>query len=275
MSPLVKYLQQEALAVRRLFLKMHYEAKAGHIGTGLSSIDLLTYLYKAWLKPRDRFILSKGHGASALYATLYRAGLLSEKEMATYYRDNTLLPAHPAARAFPSIPVATGSLGHGLSIACGLAYADHYFLKNENRLVCLLSDGECNEGSVWEAALFAAHHHLSNLVAIVDANGLQGFGRSNEVLNLEPFVAKWQSFGFEVCEIDGHCFESIHSALDEGCKRAEKNASPLCIIARTVKGKGVCFAENKMEWHYLPINAEQYAQTLKELEEVEKKLNAQ
>lgn len=269
-----KNLQREALQIRKLFIQMHYEAKAGHIGTGLSSIDLLTYLYKVWLRPQDQFILSKGHGASALYATLYQCGKLPKEAFQTYYQDNTLLTAHPAARSFEAIPVATGSLGHGLSMTCGLAYTHRYFLKTDSRFVSILSDGECNEGSVWEAALFIAHHHLSNLVVIIDANGLQGFGRSNEILNLEPFVSKWQAFGFEVCEVDGHSFEAIHSALDQGYKRAHEKASPLCVIARTVKGKGVRFAENKMEWHYLPMNAEHYALALKELEVLERQLDA-
>lgn len=275
MTPMTKNLRREALEIRKLFLKMHYKAKAGHIGTGLSSIDLLTYLYGEWLRPQDRFVLSKGHGASALYATLYRFGRLSEQEFKTYYKENTLLSAHPSPRAFKEIPFATGSLGHGLPVTCGLAYTKRRFLKTEDRFACLLSDGECNEGAVWEAALFAAHHGLSNLVAVIDANGLQGFGECREILNLEPLAAKWHSFGFEVCEIDGHCFEAIHSAFNEGYARAVQKSAPLCVIARTVKGKGISFAENRMEWHYLPMDAKQYARALKDLEAIEGELHAE
>ena len=260
-------LKESALKIRRNFLRMHYEAYSGHIGTGLSSIDLLTYLYTSWLKPQDQFILSKGHGASSLYATLNHIGILSDETLKTYYKDGTLLPAHPAARAFPAIPAATGSLGHGLPIAAGMAYSHQYLhppspqeLSNPIRIACLLSDGECNEGSNWEAALFIGHHRLNNLVVIIDANGLQGFGRTHEVLNMEPLSQKWEAFGFEVREINGHDFSQIHSALKS------ESARPLCVLARTVKGKGVSFMENKMEWHYLPMEKEHYLQAVQELE---------
>jgi len=260
-------LQLDALAIRRAFLRMHFTARAGHIGTGLSDIDILTYLYKTWLGDGDQFILSKGHGASSLYATLHHFGFLSNDELASYYKDGTLLPAHPAPVAFPSIPAATGSLGHGLPIACGLAYAYKYIHHSPQRVACLVSDGECNEGSIWEAALFAAHHRLDNLCVVVDANGLQGFGRTEEVLGLEPLVQKWEAFGFAAQEVNGHDFEDLHRAL-----ASLPDGRPTAIVARTVKGKGVRLMENKLEWHYLPMSDEQYARALADLDDLQKQL---
>jgi transketolase len=264
---LFRTLQSDALAVRRLFLQMHFKARAGHLGTGLSDIDVLIYLYRAWLREGDKFILSKGHGASSLYATLNHFGILPTEELQSYYQDDTLLPAHPAPAAYAAIPAATGSLGHGLPIACGLAYAYRYLHRTPERVACLLSDGECNEGAVWEAALFAAHHRLSNLCAIVDANGLQGFGRTEDVLGLEPLVRKWEAFGFRAQEVNGHDFRELHAALTSAV-----DDRPTCIIARTVKGKGVRLMENKLEWHYLPMSEEQYARALADLDEAEQGL---
>jgi transketolase len=258
-------LQADALAIRRLFLRMHYEARAGHIGSGLSAIDLLTYIHRVWLRPQDRFVLSKGHGASALYATLHRVGRLSDDELATYYKDGTRFPAHPAPRAHASIPAATGSLGHGLAIACGMAYCEKALARSDARVACMVSDGDCNEGSTWEAALFAAHHRLDNLVVVVDANGIQGFGRTEDVLGLEPFVAKWEAFGFEVVELDGHDFAQI-----DGAFARPSHGRPRCLLARTVKGKGVRLMENTVEWHYWPMSEAQYAQALTDLADSER-----
>jgi transketolase len=256
----IQNLKISANKIRKKLITMHYEAKSAHIGTGLSAIDLLTYLYQRWLKPQDQFILSKGHGASSLYATLHHFGILKDEEIKTYYQDGTLFPAHPAALATPAIPAATGSLGHGLPIAAGMAYSKKYLLKQPDRIACLLSDGECNEGTIWEAALFAGHHELNNLHVIVDANGLQGFGRTEDVLRLEPFQKKWEAFGFEVREINGHNFNEIHEALNFSSTR------PICIIARTIKGKGVSFMENTLDWHYLSLKEPQFLQAISELE---------
>jgi len=267
MSGLFDSLERDALAIRRKFLRMHFEARAGHIGTGLSDIDIVTYLHRQWLRPDDRFILSKGHGASSLYATLNHFGILSDDDFKTYYKDGTLLPAHPAPRAFDAIPAATGSLGHGLPIGAGIAYANKHVHGVESRVACLLSDGECNEGSVWEAALFASHHGLENLTAIIDANGLQGFGRTEDVLNLEPLARKWEVFGFRVSEIDGHDFAALHGAFEE-----PSDGRPHCIVARTVKGKGVTLMEHKLEWHYLPMNEEQYRAALADLDRIERSM---
>ncbi|HEX4447772.1 MAG TPA: transketolase [Polyangiaceae bacterium] len=260
MSRTLPELVADARSIRRAFLKMHYEARAGHVGTGLSDIDLLTYVYGAWLRPQDTFILSKGHGASSLYATLHHFGRLSDADFGTYYKDGTLLPAHPAARALPAIPAATGSLGHGLPISAGIAYAHKHVHGSDARVTCLVSDGECDEGSVWEAALFSAHHGLDNLTVIVDANGLQGFGRTEEVMKLEPLPAKWAAFGFRTSEIDGHDVSRIAAALEE-----PGDGRPHCIVARTTKGKGVRFMEDRLEWHYLPMSEVQYREAVEGL----------
>jgi transketolase len=254
-------LRSDALAIRRKFLAMHYRAKAGHIGTGLSAIDILAFLHKSWLQKEDSFILSKGHGASALYATLNHYGVISDDVLDTYYKDGTLLPAHPAPGAFEAIPAATGSLGHGLPIAAGMAFARKIVHGTGARVAALLSDGECNEGSVWEAASFAAHHRLSNLLVIVDANGLQGFGATKDVLDMEPMADKWTSFGFDTREIDGHDFDALRAAC------ADLDATrPRCVIARTAKGKGVRYMEGKMEWHYLPMSEAQHLEALADIE---------
>jgi transketolase len=257
-------LRADALAIRRQFLRMHYEARAGHIGSGLSAIDLLAYIYRIWLRPQDRFILSKGHGASSLYATLHHFGRLTDEELATYYKDGTLLPAHPAPRAHAEIPAATGSLGHGLPISCGMAYTRKLLDGSDARVACLLSDGDCNEGSTWEAALFAGHHRLDNLVAVVDANGIQGFGRTDDVLGLEPLAKKWEAFGFDVVELEGHDFAQIDAAF-----AAPTRGRPRCLIARTVKGKGVRLMEDTVEWHYWPMSEAQYAEALADLARAE------
>ncbi|HEY2902880.1 MAG TPA: transketolase [Polyangia bacterium] len=258
-------LRADALAIRRRFLRMHFEARAGHLGSGLSDIDLLTYLYRAWLRPQDRFILSKGHGASSLYATLHHFGIISDAVLATYYKDGTLLPAHPAPRALEAVPAATGSLGHGLPIAVGMAHTFKRLTGSDGRVACLLSDGDCNEGSTWEAAMFAAHHALDNLLVIVDANGIQGFGRTRDVLDMEPLAKKWEAFGFAAAEVNGHDFEALHDLLSQAAP-----GRPRCIVARTIKGKGVRLMEDKVEWHYWPMNDAQYAEALADLDRAEK-----
>jgi transketolase len=261
-------LRRDALAIRRSFLRMHFEARAGHIGSGLSGIDVLAYLYGHWLRaPHDRFLLSKGHGASSLYATLHHHGILSPDELRTYYQDGTLLPAHPAPRAFAAIPAATGSLGHGLPIAVGMAHAYKNIHQGGGRVACLLSDGDCNEGATWEAALFAGHHALDNLVVVVDRNGIQGFGRTEDVLKLEPFARKWEAFGFSVAEVDGHDFAQLRAAFKDA-----PAGRPRCVIARTVKGKGVSFMEDTVDWHYLPMNEAHYQQAVAELDRLEAEL---
>jgi transketolase len=263
----VAQLEQDAREIRKVFLGMHHRAKSGHIGTGLSAIDVLAYLHKHWLRPDDAFILSKGHGASSLYAVLHHYGVLAAEELDTYYKDGTLLPAHPAPRAYTAIPAATGSLGHGLSIAAGMAFTWKKVTVADRRVACLLSDGECNEGAVWEAAAFAAHHQLQNLLVVVDANGLQGFGTTREVLDMEPLVGKWQAFGFATREVDGHDFAAIAAACEE-----LDPARPVCVVARTRKGNGVRFMVDRMEWHYLPMSDAQYAEALRDIDEMDQEV---
>ena len=264
MIPELEELKGVSHRIRCRLLSMHFRAHSGHIGSGLSAIDILAYVFWRWKRSKDTFILSKGHAASALYATLTERGLLSEEELSTYYQDGTKLSAHPLANGLPSIPIATGALGHGLSIATGMAYAHQKLKKTEARLSVLLSDGECNEGAVWEAALFAQHHGLSNLTILIDANGLQGFGFTKEVLNLEPLVDKWKSFGFATHEIDGHDFVQLNEILNSD--PPAQSRTPRCLICRTVKGKGVRFMENQLQWHYWPMNEVQYRTALADLE---------
>lgn len=257
--------------IRKKVLKMGYDSRTAHIGSSLSCIDILTVLYFKILsidpknsldESRDRFILSKGHAVAALYATLAERGFFPEEILDTYCKDGGKLPGHSTKDCVPGVEVSTGSLGHGLPMGAGMAVA----AKNDGksyRIFVLMSDGECEEGSVWEAAMFASHHKLDNLIAIIDYNKLQAFGRTNEVLGLEPLAKKWQDFGWETKEIDGHNFEEIEKGLSKIPFEKEK---PSLLIAHTIKGKGVSFIEDKLEWHYKNLSREQFEQALKELE---------
>jgi transketolase len=234
--------------------------------------DLLAVLYGEILRvepdqpnwpDRDRFILSKGHGAAGVYAALAERGFLPVQQvLETYYQNGSALAGHITHTGVPGVDASTGSLGHGLSIACGMALVGKRD-QRPYRVFVMLSDGECDEGSTWEAALFAPHHHLDNLVAIVDYNKIQSLGRVSEVLNLEPLGKKWESFGWSVREIDGHDVEAIHKVL-RAVPFEPGRAS--CVIAHTVKGKGVSFMEDKLAWHYMPPNDQELEQALAELE---------
>ncbi len=239
-------------------LKMHFESGVGHIGGNLSSLDLLMYLHHCVLTNNDVFVLSKGHSVGALYVTLWSLGLLSDDDLCQFHVEGTKLSGHPAVNCLPEIKYATGSLGHGLSFSAGLALGKK--LKSEpGRIFCLMSDGEWNEGSCWEALIFAKQHCLEQLTLIVDCNGLQGFGTTKEVADLEPLAEKFQAFKVHVEEINGHSIEEISSVFSKDV------IGPRAIIAHTVKGNGVSFMENKMEWHYLPVSREQYHQALEEI----------
>jgi len=259
-----------ATQIRVHVLRMIHRAQSSHIGTSLSATDLLAVLYSRvlridpsrpdWLE-RDRFILSKGHGCAAVYAVLAERGFFSKEWLETYCQDGSHLAGHITHHGVPGVEVSTGSLGHGLPIGCGMALAG----KRDNRsyrVSTLLSDGECDEGSTWEAALFAPHHQLDNLIAIVDYNKIQSFGTVKEVLDLDPLASKWQAFGWATREINGHDFEQIEDAL---LSVPFEQGRPSCIIAHTVKGKGVSFMEGQLAWHYKPPNDEQLAQALAEL----------
>jgi len=243
---------------RMRLLKMHFESGVGHIGGNLSSLDVLVCLYHSVLEDCDAFVLSKGHAAGALYTTLWSLGRLSDEDLQKFHKDGTKLSGHPPVGWMPEILFATGSLGHGLSLANGYALGKR--LKGEpGRTFCMLSDGEWNEGSNWEALIFAVHQKLDQLTLILDYNKLQGFGTTQEVADLEPFADKFRAFGCAVTEINGHNLEEIVKAL------SLKTLQPHVIIAHTIKGHGVSFMENQMQWHYLPMTAAQYEQALEEV----------
>lgn len=245
-------------------IDLSHRAKAAHLASALSCIDILTVLYEGVLKTspddpdRDRFILSKGHAAAALYATLAWKGIIDRDQLLTYGKKGSLLEEHPSPK-LPGVEAATGSLGHGLPIGNGMALAAR--IRHQNyRVFVLMSDGECNEGSVWEAAMFAARHGLDHLTAIVDFNKWQATGRSREVLQLDPLAEKWESFGWAVTELDGHDHQKLHEALTQ-----KTPGKPHMIVAHTVKGKGVSFMEDDNNWHYRVPNAEEVLAAKQEL----------
>ncbi len=266
----VATLQRIARELRMDIVEMIYRAASGHPGGSLSIAELLTALYFDEMNhspdrkddpARDRFVLSKGHTAPALYATLSKAGYFDREELWRLRQVGAMLQGHPDRKGTPGVDASTGSLGLGVSAACGMAkaakiYGDSY------RVYTLLGDGEMEEGSVWEALMFAAHYKLDNLCVMVDQNGLQIDGPVCDVMNVQPLDQKLAAFGFEVAVIDGHDFPAIFDAFDRA--RRTKGA-PFAIVAKTVKGKGVSFMENNASWHGSAPNAEQYEQAMAEL----------
>lgn len=238
---------------------MHYEAKVGHIGGNLSALDAMLHLQGEVMTGDDLFVLSKGHSAGALYVSLWATGQLRDEDLRSFHQDGTTLAGHTIAGWHDRIAFATGSLGHGLGLAAGAALAKR-LRGDPGTVYCLVSDGECEEGSSWESLMFAHHQKLGNLVVLVDANGLQGFGSTAEVASLEPLVPKFRGFGLRVEEIDGHAPDALDQVL-----RSPRDET-LIVVMRTVKGKGVSFMEGKMEWHYLPLTEAQYTQAIRELE---------
>ena len=234
-------------------LQMHFQSGVGHIGGNLSALHLLICLYHHILMPDDMFVLSKGHAAGAWYTSLWSIGSLTDDDLRTFHKDGTRLSGHPPLTGIPEIPFATGSLGHGLGLAAGVALGKK-LRGMPGRVFCLMSDGEWNEGSCWEALIFSVQQRLENLVIVVDANGLQGFGTTTEVADLSPLGGKFQEFGLAKEEIDGHNCSDICAAL------GKDRPGPRAIVAKTIKGCGVSFMENKMEWHYLPMTEAQYRQ---------------
>jgi transketolase len=270
-NPEEEGLRALATRIRRDVLHMIFRAKSSHIGTSFSMAELLAVLYGEALRvdpqrpdwqDRDRFILSKGHGAAAVYAALSARGFFAANlSLETYYQNGSALAGHITHAGVPGVDASTGSLGHGLAIACGMALAGKRD-KKTYRVFALLSDGECDEGSTWEAALFAPHHALDNLVVIVDYNKIQSLGRVEEILSLEPFASKWEAFGWVVREIDGHNFREIRQALSAVPLTPGR---PSCIMAHTIKGKGVSFMEDKLLWHYKCPDEEEFQRALAEL----------
>jgi transketolase len=264
-------LEEHSRRVRRHVVQMVHRAHSSHAGTSLSATDLLVTLYFRVLNvdpsnpvrdDRDRFILSKGHGAAALYAVLAERGFFPVERLDTFCLNGGQLHGHVDAHDAAGVELSTGSLGHGLPVGAGMALAARHD-GAARRVFVLLSDGECDEGSVWEAALFAAHNRLNNLVAIVDYNRWQAFGRTAEVLDLEPFAAKWRAFGWAVEEVDGH----RHADIAAACGRLPFSAGrPNLLLAHTVKGRGVSFMEDQLAWHYRSPNDEQLRLALSELE---------
>ena len=256
--------------VRTHALRMTSVGGGAHIGAVFSCADILAVLYGGILHvdptapkspTRDRFVLSKGHAGAGLYAALAERGFFPVEQLLSHYQDGSDLSGH-VSHKLPGVDVSTGSLGHGLPIAAGMAYAGK--LKSApHRVFCLLSDGECDEGSTWEAALFAAHHGLSNLVAIVDYNRIQGIAPISEVIELAPFAEKWTAFGWAVREVDGHDHQALYTAL-AAAPFAE--GKPSCLLAHTVKGKGVSFMENSVLWHYRIPRGAEFDAALAELE---------
>lgn len=265
-----KSLEQLAKRLRRQVITMVYRAKASHLASAFSVLDILLYLYVAVLridprKPsapgRDRFILSKGWGASALYAVLAEKGFISSRELDSYCADGSRLVGITTLSGVPGIEATTGSMGHGLPLGAGMALAAKK-RKSPHRVFVVISDGELDEGSTWEAILFAAHNHLDNLTVIVDYNGWQSFGRTKDVLNLDSLPAKFKAFNWAAVEADGHSFSSLEKSL---ARLPLVKGKPTAVIAHTVKGKGVSFLEDRNEWHYKYPGPEELKKALQEL----------
>jgi transketolase len=253
-------------------LKMTSSGKSSHIAAALSMADILGVLYGGSLNvdpgnpdktDRDRFILSKGHAGAAVYAALAETGFFSVEKLKTHYQDGSDLSGHVSHKGIPGVELSTGSLGHGLSVGAGMAL-DAKLSGKTHRVVVLLSDGECDEGSNWEAILFSGHHKLNNLIAIVDYNKYQALTEVSETLDLEPFADKWKCFGWNVYEVDGHNHDEIENVLNRSYDEKEK---PTAVIAHTVKGKGVSFMEqDPVLWHYRTAQKDEFNAALKELE---------
>jgi transketolase len=265
----VEKLEEKARDLRVNILKMLYHAGSGHTGGSLSAIDVLLALFSCRLKlggdgfyKRDHFVLSKGHAAPALYAVLAEKGYFPEEKLWTLRKLGSSLQGHPDMHETPGVEVNTGSLGQGLSVACGIALA----MKSEGspyRVYALLGDGECQEGQVWEAATCAAHYGLTNLCAIVDKNGLQIDGRTRDVMNIDPLGARFRAFGWAVVPVQGHSFPSL---LRGFAKADTIHDRPQVLIAKTIKGKGVSFMENNADWHGIAPKKEQFDKAIEELQ---------
>ena len=232
-------LDVRSIALRRKILDVMAVSRKGHIKSAFSCLEIVRVLYDDILKPDDKFILSKGHGCLALYVMLADKGLITENDLFDFCKDGALLGGHPTAK-IPGVHVATGALGHGLPIGVGFALAGY-------RTFVLMGDGECDEGSVWEAALCASKHKLTNLTVIIDYNEQQSYGSTHEVLELEPFRDKWNAFGFGCYEIDGHDIKQLKFYLTDA---PEGNPNPFALICHTIKGKGIKFVEDNPRWHY-------------------------
>ncbi|MBU1598756.1 transketolase [bacterium] len=263
-------LKIKAKTIRRLIIEMLTEAGSGHPGGSLSCVEIITAIYFHIMQHRptepnwpgrDRFILSKGHCCPTLYASLALSGYFDTSHLKTLRKLGSILQGHPDMLTTPGIEVSTGSLGQGFSVACGMALSAKID-KRGCRIYVLLGDGETQEGQVWEAAMSAAHYKLGNLTAFLDYNKLQIDGRVEDIIGIEPVKAKWEAFGWDVKEINGHNFEEIIAS----CEKAKSSNKPSMIIAHTIKGKGVSFMEGKAEWHGVAPTKEEAGQALLEIE---------
>ena len=266
-----KELALHAKNIRRNIVKEVYSAQSGHPGGSLGATDILTELYFEEMDineenlntlNRDRFVLSKGHASPALYAVLAEKGFLPEEELTTFRAINSRLQGHPNMNYVEGVDMSTGSLGQGISCAVGMAIVNKHVDKNTHRIYCLLGDGECEEGQVWEACMAAAHYKLDNLCAVLDYNHLQIDGNIDDVISPEPFASKFESFGWNVLDVNGHDFDELKNAFEQAKQVKDK---PTMIIAHTIKGKGVSFMENNYAWHGAAPNDEQYETAMKEL----------
>lgn len=263
--------EELAWKIRRYSIEMTHISGGSHIASALSIADIMGVLYNDIMNiypdepqndNRDRFILSKGHAGVAVYAVLAEKGFFDTKLLKTYYANGSKLSGHLSHKNVPGVEFSTGSLGHGACVAAGIAMAGK--IKNKNyRVFTLIGDGECNEGSIWEMALFANHYKLSNFTVIIDHNKLQSLDTCENTLELIDLSAKWRCFGWHVLEIDGHNHSEIKKAL-----LTRDKSKPICIIANTIKGKGVSFMENQVLWHYRDPQGEDYVNAIKELEEI-------
>lgn len=268
----INELEKICKRTRQNILKMVYNAQSGHIGGALSGVEILNVLYNKSLNIptdwksspdyefRDRFILSKGHASALLYSVLAQRGFFEEDELLTFRKFNSRLQGHPCCKLLEGIEISSGSLGQGLSVACGMALGlklDH----SSSNVVVYMGDGELQEGSVWEGFMQASHRNLDNLIAIIDRNGLQIDGETEQVMSLNPLDKKLEAFGWTVETIDGHDFNSIYESIERG----KKSDKPYAIIANTIKGKGVSFMENNAGWHGKAPNEEQYKNAMAEL----------
>ena len=262
-------LKKRAAVIRGRVIEMCHASGSAHLGSSLSCIDVLTAAYWHVLKVdpknpadplRDRFILSKGHAALALYAALRARGWIDEEALASYCGDHSLAGTHPDHQ-LPGVDFSTGSLGQGLSFGAGAALAAK-LSGSGRRVYVLVSDAKCNEGSVWESVMFAAQHGLSNLVAIIDANGQQALDHTHRVLDLSPLEARWAAFGWQTQVVDGHDLGQLTQALSgDG-----SSSAPRVVVARTVFGKGVSFMEGQIKWHYMPMNDDEYRQAVEQVD---------
>lgn len=259
-----------AWEIRRNALEMTHLSNSPHIGSVLSIADIVAVLYAEVLNLypmnpkndlRDRFVLSKGHAGIAVYVALAKLGFFSEEKLKTYYTNGSSLSGHVSHKCVPGVEFSTGSLGHGINVATGMAMAGKID-KKTHKIFVIIGDGECDEGSVWEAALFANHYKLSNLIVIIDHNKLQSLDFCENTIELLSLAHKWKAFGWDTMEIDGHNHEQLIKALSIG-----ESEKPLCIIANTIKGKGISFMEDQVLWHYKSPQGDDYNKAVQELEE--------